>query len=72
MRHYPSLSGIVAAVHALLLPRGRKTPQGRKPRSDELIIPLAVYQHHWPFRYAQDLLHDPLPWTPGARTLHLL
>lgn len=58
MRHYPSLPEIVAAVHALLLPRRKKAPQGRKPcYSDELIIALAVYQHLWRFRYAQDLLY---------------
>jgi hypothetical protein len=58
MRHYPSLPEIVAAVEALLLPRRKKAPQGRKPRySDELIIALAVYQHLWRFRYAQDLLY---------------
>lgn len=46
MRHYPSLPEIVAAVQALLLPRRKKAPQGRKPcYSDELIIALAVYQH---------------------------
>ena len=56
MRHYPSLPEIVAAVEALLLPRRKKAPQGRKPRySDELIIALAVYQPLWRFRYAQDL-----------------
>ena len=54
MRHYPSLPEIVAAVEALLLPRRKKAPQGRKPRySDERIIALAVYQHLWRFRCAQ-------------------
>ena len=58
MRHYPSLQEIVAAVEALLLPRRKKAPQGRKPHySDELIIALAVYQHLWRFRYSQDLLY---------------
>jgi len=58
MRHYPSLPEIVAAVEALLRPRRKKAPQGRKPRySDERIIALAVYQHLWRFRYAQDLLY---------------
>jgi len=58
MRHYPSLPEIVAAVEALLLPRRKKAPQGRKPRySDERIIALAVYQHLGRFRYAQDLLY---------------
>ena len=58
MRHYPSLPEIVAAVEALLRPRRKKAPQGRKPRySDELIIALAVYQHLGRFRYAQDLLY---------------
>lgn len=42
MRHYPSLPEIVAGVEALLLPRRKKAPQGRKPRySDERIIALA-------------------------------
>jgi len=54
MRHYPSLPEIVAAVEALLLPRRKKAPQGRKPRySDERIIALAVYPHLGRFRYAQ-------------------
>jgi hypothetical protein len=58
MRYYPSLQEIAAAVEALLLPRRKKASQGRKPLySDELIIALAVYQHLWRFRYAQDLLH---------------
>lgn len=57
MRYYPSLQEIVAAIEALLLPRRKKAPQGRKPcYSDELIIALAVYQHLWRFRYAQVLL----------------
>jgi hypothetical protein len=58
MRYYPSLQEIAAAVEALLLPRRKKASQGRKPLySDELIFALAVYQHLWRFRYAQDLLH---------------
>ena len=58
MRYYPSLQEIVAAIEALLLPRRKKAPQGRKPRySDELIIALALYQRLSRFSYAQDMLH---------------
>jgi len=59
MRAYPSLNEIVAAVRGLMLPARKKALQGRKPLyGDELIIALAVYQHLWRWRYAQDMLRS--------------
>ena len=68
MRHYPSLQEIVAAVEALLLPRRKKAPQGRKPHySDELIIALAVRQSTLvPYAWISNRLHMGIPKSMGT------
>lgn len=53
----PSLSAILAVVHALRLPVRERDPRGRKAiYSDELIVALVVFERTWGFSSSKQML----------------
>ena len=53
----PSLSVILAVVHALLLPVRERDPRGRKAAySDELIVALVIFERVWGFGSSKQML----------------
>jgi hypothetical protein len=53
----PSLSAILAVVHALLLPVRERDPRGRKPEySDELMVALVIFERAWGFSSSKQML----------------
>lgn len=53
----PSLSAILAVVHALLLPVRERDPRGRKATyPDELIVALVVFERAWGFNSSKQML----------------